>query len=502
MDLIPIFLEYACWDHHVHGKSDHRMYDRAAQRHLQQHPEIARDSLYTAIVCGLVDEVERILTANPKLVNEPGGSRGWPPLLYLCYTRFTHQATIDNAVAIGRMLLERGADPNSYYMAYDSRYTALVGVAGEGEQDSPRQPRGTELFKLLLEYGAEPFDIQVLYNTHFSGDVLWWLDLIYAHTINSDRSNVWEDPNWMMLDMGGYGSGAQFLLRLAVKKNNLELAEWCLSRGARPLPQPPPFKPEHANAKTTDMNALRVEALRQGFNEMADLLVRYGASPREPVFEGEEAFAAACFRRDEIQVAQYVAQHPEYLKSPTVIFTAAQRDRDDVVALLLDLGVPIEIEERGKKRLLHEAAINNSIRVARLLIEKGAEVDPLDGVWHSPPIGWAVHADHRQMIDFLAQFSRNIWRLAFMGYVDRLREVLETQPELAQSVSDENITPLWWLPDDEKKAVEIVKLLLSHGADPAAKSIRGTTAADWATKRGMTEVVKLLEPSEGLGASY
>jgi ankyrin repeat protein len=72
---------------------------------------------------------------------------------------------------------------------------------------------------------------------------------------------------------------------------------------------------------------------------------------------------------------------------------------------------------------------------------------------------------------------------------------------LAKSVSEENITPLWWLPDDEKKAVEIVKLLLAQGADPAAKSKGGTTAADWARKRGMSEVVKLLEPSEGLGAS-
>jgi ankyrin repeat protein len=387
-------------------------------------------------------------------------------------------------------------------MAYDSRYTALVGVAGEGDQDSPRQPQAKALFKLLLEYGAEPFDIQVLYNTHFSGDVLWWLDLIYTHTMNSGRKAEWKDPNWMMLDMGGYGSGAQFLLRLAVKKNNLELAEWCLKRGARPFPQSPPFEPKHEKAKTTDMNSLRLEALRQGFNEMADLLVRYGASASEPVLEGEEAFAAACFRLDREQVAEYVSKHPEYLTSAAVIFEAAQRDRDDVVALLLDLGVPIEIEERGKKRLLHGAAVNNSLRVARLLIKRGAEVDPLDGIWGSPPIGWAVHADHQQMIDFLSRFSRNIWRLVFWGYVDRVREVLETQPELAKSVSEENITPLWWLPDDEKNAVEIVKLLLAHGTDPAAKSEGGTTAADWARRRGMSEVVKLLEPSEGLGASY
>ena len=65
---------------------------------------------------------------------------------------------------------------------------ALVGVAGEGEQDSPPQPYARELFQLLLERGAEPFDIQVLYNTHFTGNVLWWLELVYAHTIKTGRA--------------------------------------------------------------------------------------------------------------------------------------------------------------------------------------------------------------------------------------------------------------------------------------------------------------------------
>ena len=74
-------------------------------------------------------------------------------------------------------------------MAGDARYSVLVGVAGEGEQDSPRQPYAAALFELLLERGAEPFDIQVLYNTHFSGDILWWLELVYKHTVDTSRAD-------------------------------------------------------------------------------------------------------------------------------------------------------------------------------------------------------------------------------------------------------------------------------------------------------------------------
>src|SRR3977135_2106615 len=216
--LVARFLEFACWDHHVHGKGDHRLYDCAAQRLLGQHPEIARDSIYTAVVCGDLHEVRRIIAERPEAAREPGGSRGWTPLLYLCYARFSHSATIENATSIARALLDHGANPNDFYMAGDASYSALVGTAGEGEQDSPRQPQATELFQLLLERGAEPFDIQVLYNTHFHGDMIWWLNLIYDHSLKTGRAEVWTDPAWSMLDMGGYGPGAHFILNTAIEK--------------------------------------------------------------------------------------------------------------------------------------------------------------------------------------------------------------------------------------------------------------------------------------------
>ncbi|HEU4693320.1 MAG TPA: ankyrin repeat domain-containing protein, partial [Vicinamibacterales bacterium] len=199
---VVTFLRSACWDHHVHGTRDHRMHDRTAQRLLANHPEIARANIHTAVVCGDLEEVERILAARPAAALERGGARDWTPLLTLCYTRFTHEATHQNAIAIARLLLDHGANANDFYMAMDSAYTALVGAVGEGEQGAPRQPYGKELFELLLEHGAEPFDIQVLYNTHFSGDMLWWLQLTYEHDVARGDTTAWQDPAWSMLDMG------------------------------------------------------------------------------------------------------------------------------------------------------------------------------------------------------------------------------------------------------------------------------------------------------------
>jgi ankyrin repeat protein len=485
------FLQFACWDHHTHGKADHRMHDRAAGRLLAQHPWIARANLYTAIVCGELEEVERRLDAHPETGRESGGARGWAPILYLAFTRFTNQQTSANAGAIARALLDRGADANAYYKAGDSHYTALVGVAGEGEQDSPRQPQAEALLPLLLERGAEPFDIQVLYNTHFSTDMLWWLELVYTHTIAQGRQAAWDDPNWAMLDMGGYGPGAYFVLNAAITKNNIRLAEWALAHGAGAFGHTsthPTFRPRHT---------LYERAVMDGRTEIAALLARHGAPTAMGPLDDEEAFIQACLRMDRVAVAAWLERRPEDRRSHTAIFAAARRNRADVVAMLLDLGVPIEIENEHKQRPLHEAASYNAVDVARLLIERGAEVDPIEANWSAAPIGFAAYGDRTDMLDFLSRYSKHVWVLAFRGYVDRLRDVLGAEPERARVVSKDGLTPLWWLPDDEAEAIEIARLLTAAGADPSRRSPEGGTAADWATKRGMLELARVLTPTGG-----
>jgi ankyrin repeat protein len=466
------------------------MNERAALRILTRHPEIARDSIYTAVVCGDLESVKRLLAERPEAATESGGARGWTPLLYLCYGRLPLPEVSDNAVGIARALLDRSADPNAYYMAGDARYSALVGVAGEGEQDATRHSRAEALYQLLLERGAGPYDIQVLYNTHFRGDVLWWLELTYTQAVKSGRKADWDDPDWPMLDMGGYGSGARFLFRIALQRSDLGLAEWLLSHGANPNAGP-------ARDARLSKRSVYEEALRQGFTEMAELLARYGATRTPLLLDEQEAFASACFRLDRDEVHAVLERHPEYLQSPYAIFAAAKRDRADVVAFLLDLGVSIEIEDVQKQRPLHKAAANDATRVAELLIARGAEIDPREANWGATPIGYATHSQKTTMIDLLSRFSRDVWSLASNGKVDRLREVLNAEPELAKVVSKNGMTPLWWLPDDETRAVEIVDLFLAHGADPSMITKEGTTAADYARKRGLDEAARRLAGGRG-----
>ena len=229
------FLEFAPGSSHP-GKGDHRRADLAAQRlppsilpSPATHLHGARVAISARSV--VVSRRDRKVRVSPEV-------RGWTPLLYLCFTRFTNQPTIDNAIAIGRLLLDNGANPNDFYMAGSARYTALVGAAGEGEQASPRQPWAAAMFDLLLERGAKPFDQQVLYNTHFSGEVLWWLELVWKHTKDTDLAGAWRDPEWLMLDMGNYGTGASFLRHLAERKGNARLREWLSAHGANSTTPP------------------------------------------------------------------------------------------------------------------------------------------------------------------------------------------------------------------------------------------------------------------------
>jgi uncharacterized protein len=480
------FVKNACPDHHVRGGPAHAIAHHTAERLLRGQPELALASLETAVICGELARVERILADRPEAATEPVGPKDWEPLLYLCFTRLpAGAAATENAVAMAGLLLEHGANPNAWFMAGDSRYTPLVGVVGQGEEHRLPHPRRDELARLLLEHGAEPYDLQVLYNLHFSGRILWFLELMHEFSVKLGRQADWRDPEWRMLDMGGYGTGARYILGIAIEHDDLELAEWALSHGASPE-SPPPADPRYPE------RSLHEEALRRGRTELAELLVRHGAAPAVLRLEGEEEFVAACLRLDRARARQLAAERPEYLTSHRALFAAAEQDRADVVELLLELGVSPNVEGPGRQRALHAAAWANAVRVVELLIRRGGDIDPVEEEHDSTPLGFAVYGRREGAIELLGRHSRDIFNLTYAGKVERVRELLRTDPGLARTIRDDGASPLMWLPNDEDAAAELVRLLLAHGADPAVRTAEGLTPADYARRRGLLAAAGLL----------
>jgi uncharacterized protein len=486
-DLVTRFLDNACPDHHVRGGPDHVRARHTAMRLLTRYPDIARASFPAAIVCGELALVERMLAEHPELATQKSeAQKAWEPLLYLCFTRLPLPAANDNAVAIVRLLLEHGADPNVYFMAGDSRYTPLVGAIGEGEEDRPAHPHRDALVDLLLEHGANPYDRQVVYNIHFHGNVLWFLERIYQRALQLGRKADWDDPEWSMLNMGGYGNGARWHLHNAIDSNDLVLAEWCLAHGADPNAAPPPHPkfPKHS---------LYEEAMFRGHIEMADLLARYGAVRTEVEPQPVATLVAACMRLDRAAVTALLAAHPEYIHAPEPFFEAADKNRVDVAQFLLDLGWSPDVRNAINERPLHMASYSTAVDVAQWLIEHGAEIDPVEANWSNTPLGAAVYGQHAPIIELLAPYSRDFWGLTVAGKVDRLRQLIADDPERARAICRQ-YTPLVWLPThDERIALEIAELYLALGADPSARNDKhDLTAIERAEKNGMLELTALL----------
>ncbi len=477
--IVNRFLDNACPDHHVRGRQDHRRAEATAMRLLEQHPWLPRYDFNTAVVCGEIDFVRDAIARDPRVAAvasaEPSGVRGmvggandlyddlgpkgWPPLLYLSFTRLPRPRSNDHAVAIASLLLEGGADPNAFYHAGDSHYTPMTGVAGEGEEDRPGHPHKIALTQLLLDAGANPYDIQVVYDLGFHSEYLWWLPMIYARSQVIGRASDWDDPDWRMLDMGGYGCGARWFLDHAIFHDKLDLAKWCLEHGAGP--NAPPRRNEHFSQRS-----LYAEAVIQGRHEIAELLKRHGAREEAVTIPAPKPHEALCRAASENDAAE--------------------------INRLIDSGVSPDVADEKNTRALNHAAWSNSVEAVKALVARGAEIDPVEQNYGGTPFGNASHFLHREIMDFLAPLTKDVWNLTYNGYLDRLREVLDEKPERARVDWDEWSPLLWLPPHDEDLAIETAKLFVKHGADKHRRASNGATPLARAEALGMPRLAAYL----------
>jgi uncharacterized protein len=410
----------------------------AAGRILSRWPEIADHNLYIAAASGNLAEVERRLAADPAAATRKGGPLDWEPLLYVAYARLPGGER--NVLDLARTLLDHGANPNAQFDdGWGNPFKVLTGVIGQGEGDKPPHPRVNELALLLIERGADPYDSQALYNTSITRDDTTWLDILWTWSERRDRLRKWSEKAW---EIGGNVplNALDYLLGNAVAFNHLKRAEWLLMHGAN-------ADGVHAYSK----RPLREEALIYGHTAMTDLLVRYGAT--QPPLEGEAAFQAACMRLDKDAARMLAEQNPECLHNPAPLLTAARQGRADVVALLLELGVDVDVADEIEQRGLQVAVAGGSLEVVKLLVANGADIDRPTTSVGGGAMGYAAHFDRREIAAFLMPLSRDVFELTYLGMAERLRELFAEDPQLASAVDRKTgITPLFCLPDDEDAA--------------------------------------------------
>ena len=446
-----------------------------AQRILQRTPDVALDSLHTAVICGDLPEVERRLAADPSAATARGGPLEWEPLLYLAYGRLP--GTSENAVAIARLLLDNGADPNAQFDdGWGSPFKPLTGVIGQGEGVHSPHRHASELALLLIERGADPFDTQALYNTSIVWDDTTWLAFLHGHCQAQGTHARWAAPARGLIETV---TARDYLLGNAVQFNHRKRADWLLRHGANP-----------DSLHSYSGRPLHLEAQLQGHHEMADLLVLRGATPI--VLTGRPAFQVALSRRDFDTARVIAAAEPAVLADAAPLLLAAARGLEDAVELMIALGMPVDLAMADGKRALHVAAEIGHIGIAERLLAAGAEVDRRGTPYDATPLGFAVFFKRREMIDLLAPISRDIVSLVAAQRLDRAGEVMSAQPALAQARNRHGSPLLCLLPDDEEEAVRVTQFLLAHGADPRVTNKAGETAIQVARRRGLDDAADLM----------
>jgi len=97
----------------VAASIDGRLQEAAALLHAD--PDLGGRSLLAAVVLGESDSVRASLAANPEAALTVDDERGWPPLLYACYSLW-HQIEPARAAGLAdvvRLMLDASASPNT-----------------------------------------------------------------------------------------------------------------------------------------------------------------------------------------------------------------------------------------------------------------------------------------------------------------------------------------------------------------------------------------------------
>ncbi|WP_028329847.1 ankyrin repeat domain-containing protein [Brachyspira alvinipulli] len=186
-------------------------------------------------------------------------------------------------------------------------------------------------------------------------------------------------------------------------------------------------------------------------------------------------------------------------------FVAVHKGDINSVSQYLKNGIDINMQDNRKRTALMIAVYKNDINMVKLLVDNNADVNIQDENLNSP----FLYAGARGLLDILKLLYKKADTINVLniyggnalipacekGHLETVRFLLENT-----NINVNHVNKLSWtallevviLGDDSYNYVEIVKLLLKHGADKNIKDNRGNDALYYAKTKGFKNIEKLL----------
>ncbi len=466
---------------------------REAQALLESHPEIRRENIYVAAAIGDVAGIDRWLEDKPERVAQKGGFFHWEPLMYAAYARLPGRSTL----AAGRRLLERGADPNAHYMwGGQYRFTALTGVFGQGEGgpvNQPEHPDCRDFARALLQAGADPNDGQAAYNRCFEPDNSW-LELLLEFGLTARDRN-----NWLLEDgdrlVPNPSETMHFHLIQSIHRGYAERARLLIDHGVDLN------KPDDSYDTRTKGRTPYEAALLLGETKIATALREAGADQGN--LSALDRFQAACMAGDLAQAREAGKQVADLERAVRplqneLLCDAVKLGKSKALAAMIALG--FELNTPGRRTPLHEAALKGDLALVETLLQAGADSRLRDPDYFAPPIGFAQHAGHDQVVTLLDDQAMDIFTAVSRGKTNRVRALLEEdparlnqrfgeiRPNKTQACANDWMTPLVYAVLNNR--IEMLEYLLTEGADPSVNDGAGQSLLSLAEDRAGPEILK------------
>jgi ankyrin repeat protein len=358
---------------------------RTARAIFDTDREIARSSLFAATILSDAEEVRRRLAVNPAAAVAADDVRGWPPLLYACYSHW-HQIDPgrgDGLAEVVRLLLDAGASAHTNDGGRPRYRSALKGSV---EVDNP------SVTEVLLAAGANPDDGECIgeaaaHGRHHCLESL----LTHGARVTSTwalGAAVWaNDPvaMTMLLDAlarsgAAVADHATAALLDAASDASSEVVEVLLAAGA---------DPEAVDSE--GVSALR-KAVRSGHMDTAARLRQLGVPDNSTEIE---QFLGACLAGDRHQAERLLAERPDLperlrAEDRALIVEAAGSRPVETIALMLDMGFSVDDRNDLGERPLHNAAYAGKAEVVRLLLERGCDVNARDDRFSCTALAFAT----------------------------------------------------------------------------------------------------------------